>query len=87
MCTVLLSKSVGQNSQDFGRDKNGQVNKTYDSIVSNTWVVTEHFFYYVLHSILNIGFNKMWGSKALSFADIITLLFTVLAAWLYSAGA
>ena len=26
----------------------------------------------------------MWGSKALSFADIITLLFTVLAAWLYS---
>ena len=50
MCTVLLSKSVGQNSQDFGRDKNGQVNKTYDSIVSNTWVVTEHFFYYVLHS-------------------------------------
>ena len=33
---------------------------------------------------LNIVFNKMWGSKALSFADIITLLFTVLAAWLYS---
>ena len=26
----------------------------------------------------------MWGSKALSFFDIITLLFTVLAAWLYS---
>ena len=26
----------------------------------------------------------MWGSKALSFADIINLLFTVLAAWLYS---
>ena len=26
----------------------------------------------------------MWGSKAISFADIITLLFTVLAAWLYA---
>jgi len=26
----------------------------------------------------------MWGSKALSFADIIALLFTVLAAWFYS---
>ena len=40
--------------------------------------------FFLLCTALNIGFNKMWGSKALSFADIITLLFTVLAAWLYS---
>ena len=80
-CVIsLLSKNVAQNSQDFGRDKDGQVNKTYYSRVSITWVVTEHFFL-LLHSIL---FFKMWGSKVLSFADIITLLFTVLAAWLYS---
>ena len=38
-------------------------------------------FFLLLYSIL---FFKMWGSKALSFADIITLLFTVLAAWLYA---
>ena len=52
MCTVLLSKSVGQNLQDFGRDKNGQVNKTYDSIVSNMYMGSYRafFFYYVLHS-------------------------------------
>jgi hypothetical protein len=43
--------------------------------------ITEHFF---STTALNIVFNKMLGSKALSFADIITLLFTVFAAWLYS---